>query len=147
MSVSVKDSGERRVSKTGAQRDKGMGKGRPSLILWSMIQELSKILEAGEFKYEAFNYEKGMPLSWYFDSALRHIFKHLAGYRDENHLPMGIFNLAAAIDCKRKIDAGLIPEEMDDLRIPLSNEDVEKLEAIAKLTEIDYSKLKKNEKK
>lgn len=147
MSVTIKDSGERRVTKTGAQRDKGAGKGRPSLILWPMIEELSKILEGGEFKYEAYNYEKGLPLSWFFDSIIRHIFKHLAGWRDENHLPMAIFGLGAVIDIKRRIDAGLLPKELNDLRPELSNEDVEKLIAIAKLTEMDYSKMIKPEKK
>jgi hypothetical protein len=55
------------------------------------------------------------------DSALRHLFKHLEGYRDERHEVAAAWNILALIETKNKIDKGLLPKELDDLPKEISN--------------------------
>lgn len=75
-------------------------------ILWCEIPkveipkytlELSKHFEKGAIKYGIRNWEKGIPLSSYIDSAIRHYLKHLAGEDDENHFIAFIWNIVCAI--------------------------------------------------
>jgi hypothetical protein len=79
------------------------------------IYMVARQLEEGAKKYNPRNWEKGQPLSRYIDSALRHIFKHLEGYRDERHDVAAAWNLLALIETKHKIDKGLLSKELDDL--------------------------------
>ena len=79
----TKDSGERRQFNTGAQRDVVTDKGRYDLISPIMIERLAKLLQRGAEKYNDRNWEKGMPLSVYMDSGMRHLYKFLEGHRDE----------------------------------------------------------------
>ena len=71
--------------------------------------EVAKILEAGWKKYAARNWEKGIPLSRYMDSGLRHAMKWLRGDRDEPHLAMAIWNLMCLQDTQLRIAEGLLP--------------------------------------
>ncbi len=61
------------------------------------ILELSKHFEAGAIKYGERNWEKGIPLSSYIDSAVRHYLKHLDGQEDENHFIAFVWNIICAI--------------------------------------------------
>lgn len=61
------------------------------------ILELSKHFEAGAIKYGERNWEKGIPLSSYIDSAVRHYLKHLDGQEDENHFISFVWNIICAI--------------------------------------------------
>jgi len=109
------DSGERRGFKSGAVRDVASGKGRYDLVSPIMIDRLAGLLERGAVKYNDRNWEKGMPLSVYMDSGMRHLYKFLEGNRDEDHLVAAIWNLTALLHveemCKRK----LLPKELCDL--------------------------------
>ena len=67
------DSGSREVFGTGAQRDTRIGKGRFELITPIGLKRLADLYERGAVKYNPRNWEKGMPLSRFLDSALRHI--------------------------------------------------------------------------
>jgi len=109
------DSGYRRKTKTGAQRDRAEGKGRYDLLPVAAIDRLAKQLEKGSIKYSARNWEKGMPLSWYMDSGLRHLFKHLAGMRDEDHLAAALFNISGLIWTENEVLAGRLPSNLNDL--------------------------------
>jgi hypothetical protein len=111
----VKDSGERQKFDTGSQRDTRDGKGRYDLLMCHAIYMVARQLEEGAKKYNERNWEKGQPLSRYMDSALRHLFKHLEGYRDERHEVAAAWNILALIETKNKIDKGLLPKELDDL--------------------------------
>lgn len=91
----LKDSGERRQFDSGAIRDRAAGKGRFDLIPTQLLFRLARHYEAGSIKYSDRNWEKGMPISVYIDSALRHMFKYIAGWNDEDHLAAAIWNLAA----------------------------------------------------
>ena len=53
--------------------------------------------ETGCEKYGARNWEMGIPIRTYLDSAARHLAKAISGHVDEPHLPMAMWNIACAI--------------------------------------------------
>jgi hypothetical protein len=93
----VKDSGERRQYDTGAVRDRQKGKGRFDLLPPKAIKRLAQHFENGAIKYGDRNWEKGIDVSDYVDSALRHLFAYLDGANDEDHLSAAMWNCACAI--------------------------------------------------
>lgn len=111
----LQDSGERRTYESGAQRDRAVGKGRYDLLQFYALDRIAKILEAGAIKYSERNWERGMPVSNYIDSALRHTFQYLAGLRDEDHLGQAAWNLLSAIHTEEMIAKGQLPGELFDL--------------------------------
>ncbi|MFA5154726.1 MAG: dATP/dGTP diphosphohydrolase domain-containing protein, partial [Clostridia bacterium] len=110
----VKDSGKRQEFKTGSVRDTAEGKGRYDLISPVSLARIAKHYQNGSKKYGDRNWEKGQPICRYLDSAIRHIYKHLEGHRDEDHLAAGAWNLLAAIHTEEMIERGLLPKELDD---------------------------------
>ncbi len=94
----IKDSGTRRDFPTGAKRDMAEGKGDMVSMPNAAILRLSKHYEAGAKKYGRWNYTKGIPCSSFLDSALRHIFKYLDGWDDEDHLSAAAFNILGAME-------------------------------------------------
>ena len=72
-------------------------------------------MEKGAKKYSARNWEKGMPLSRFADSAMRHLLKYIAGYDDEPHLDAAIWNVLCLAEGRERIRQGLWPAEYDDL--------------------------------
>ncbi len=111
----LKDSGERRVFGTGAQRDRGQLKGRPDLRPVHALHRLDLHMEKGAKKYAARNWELGMPLSEFYNSAARHAEKLLAGYTDEDHEAAWLWNVACFIETRERVAAGLLPAELDDM--------------------------------
>ena len=111
----VTDSGKRQEFKTGSVRDTNIGKGRYDLISPLMLQRLAKHFENGAVKYGDRNWEKGQPLSRYFDSAVRHLYKHLEGMRDEDHLAAAVWNVGAMIHTEELIERELLPKKLNDL--------------------------------
>lgn len=59
--------------------------------------ELSKHFAEGMKKYGKDNWKKGIPISSYMDSGIRHYLKVLAGWTDENHDRAFVWNLMCAI--------------------------------------------------
>lgn len=94
----IKDSGERTDFSTGAVRDMHEGKGDMVSLPNAAILRLSKHYEAGAKKYGRWNYTKGIPCSSFLDSALRHLFKYLDGWDDEDHLAAAAFNVLGAME-------------------------------------------------
>lgn len=125
ISTKIKDSGERRTTATGAVRDRAVGKGRMDLLPWFALEELAKHYENGAIKYGDNNYLKGMPLSWFIDSALRHIIKGARGQTDEPHWRAAAWNLLGFLEIKRRIELGLLPEDLDDM-MPILPEEIQK---------------------
>lgn len=115
MTHKMKDGGKRKKFKSGAMREEVSGKGRYDLISPIMLQRLAIVMERGAKKYFDHNWELGMPLHRYLDSALRHTNQYLEGKRDEDHLAQAIFNLMAAIHTEEMIRRGQLPEELNDL--------------------------------
>ena len=113
--MNFKDSGSRTEFDTGARRDCQEGKGRMDLLPFRAIMAVSKIYETGCIKYGDRNWEKGIPLSRYMDSGMRHLSKWMIGRDDEPHLDMAIWNLLGARDTIDRIKEGLLPESLNDL--------------------------------
>jgi hypothetical protein len=111
----LKDSGHRRTFETGAQRDRPTGKGRYDLISPLATRRLAVIFEKGALKYADRNWEKGMPICQFIDSAKRHLDQYLEGRRDEDHLGQAMWNLHCAVHMEEMIDRSLLPKELNDL--------------------------------
>ena len=79
------------------------------------LHRIACVFEKGALKYSERNWEKGMPLSWFVDSALRHLYQHLDGNIQEDHIAHAACNLFMFITIKMKINAGNLPEYFNDL--------------------------------
>lgn len=67
------------------------------------ILDLAKHFEAGAKKYGERNWQKGIPVRCYIDSAVRHYLKYLRGDTDEPHDRAFVWNIVCAIwTCKHK---------------------------------------------
>jgi hypothetical protein len=95
--MAILDSGARRSFDTGAVRDMAEGKGDMVSIPAEALLRLSRHYEAGAKKYNRFNFRKGIPVSSFIDSALRHIMKYECGCDDEDHLSAAAFNILGAM--------------------------------------------------
>jgi dATP/dGTP diphosphohydrolase len=100
---------------TGAVRDETLGKGRFDLLPGFAMELLAQHFQEGGAKYTDRNFERGIPLSVYMDSGLRHAFKHLRGDRDENHLTAACWNFICALHTSVMIEKALLPAELNDL--------------------------------
>jgi hypothetical protein len=88
------DSGKRKEFKGGALRDRPGGKGLYVAISPFALKRLALRCEGGQIKYgNARNWESGMPISEFFDSAVRHLFQYLEGKNDEDHLAAAAWNI------------------------------------------------------
>jgi hypothetical protein len=114
-STRIKDSGTRTEFDTGAVRDGREDKGRFDLLPPMTLFRLAKHFDAGCQKYGDRNWEKGIPLSKYFDSAFRHMQKHLMGFTDENHMTATLWNIACYIETYDRIKLGILPPHLDDM--------------------------------
>lgn len=113
--MTILDSGDRSRFSTGAVRDIQEGKGRLDLLPVDAILEVAQHFEEGCLKYGDRNWEKGIPLSRYLDSALRHTLKILRGDTDENHERAAVWNLLCYLQTKHWIKSGTLPTSLDDL--------------------------------
>lgn len=59
----------------------------------TMLLEVSKHFEEGAKKYGEYNWQKGIPVSCYIDSAVRHYLKWLRGDTDEAHDRAFVWNI------------------------------------------------------
>ena len=66
------------------------------VCLPTLMLDVAKHFENGALKYGEHNWEKGIPISRYIDSALRHLMKGLAGETDEDHAAAFIWNCMCA---------------------------------------------------
>lgn len=119
----IKDSGQRTEFETGARRDLQTGKGRFDLIPMPTFRALSIHYEKGCIKYGDRNWEKGIPIHTFLNSAMRHLAQVIDGRDDENHLIAAIWNLFCAYQTILWIQEGKLPEELYDLprKITLPN--------------------------
>lgn len=65
--------------------------------MYTAILEVAKHYEEGCNKYGERNWEKGIPIHCYLDSAVRHLLKWLRGDDDEPHDRAFIWNMLGAI--------------------------------------------------
>ena len=62
-----------------------------------MIIEVSKHFEEGAKKYGENNWQKGIPVHSFIDSAIRHLLKFKSGWNDEPHDRAFVWNIMCAI--------------------------------------------------
>jgi len=105
----IKDSGNRTEFTTGAVRDIQTGKGDMVSMPAAALMRLSKHYEAGAAKYGRFNYQKGIPISSFINSGVRHLLCYLDGQSDEDHLSAAAFNILGAMQMEER------NQEMQDL--------------------------------
>lgn len=108
----VKDSGKRQEFQTGGVRDPSEGKGRFDLIPPYPLRRLAQHYENGARKYADRNWEKGLPLGRFLDSALRHLADFMEGNRQEDHLAAAIWNLFGYLHTEREIREGRLPTDL-----------------------------------
>lgn len=73
-----------------------------------MILDASIHYEEGALKYGEYNWQKGIPVQSYIDSAIRHYLKHLRGDKDENHKRAFVWNILCCIwTVKHKEELGV----------------------------------------
>lgn len=91
---------------------------------WSdcdMLLEVSEHFEEGAKKYGENNWQKGIPVHCYINSAVRHYLKYMRGDKDEPHNRAFVWNLMCAVwTCKHK------PELNEYARVPDPEADVSK---------------------
>lgn len=118
MFKNLKDGGTRQEYATGALKEdstKTEGKGFYHLIPPMVIRELAEVYRKGAIKYGERNYEQGIPLSRYLDSAKRHLDQFHEGLIDENHLVQCIWNCVSLRFTQILIERGLLPPSLNDL--------------------------------
>jgi hypothetical protein len=104
------DTGARRNFETGAKRDVDEGKPRYDLLPVSALQRWALLLARGATKYSDRNWERGMPVSVFVASGLRHAYAYLEGDRTEDHLAAILFNFGAIVEMEELVREGLLPD-------------------------------------
>ncbi len=89
-------------------------KGRWDLLPYRTLQKVSVHFEKGAARYEARNWEKGIPLGEYLNSAMRHLWKWWLGKTDEDHLVAFVWNAMCMMDTYLRIQEGTLPESLDN---------------------------------
>lgn len=115
METKIKDSGTRSEFATGAVRDGEAHKGRYDLLPAHGVQRVARVFELGGKKYGDRNWEKGIPLHRYLDSALRHALKLAGGHHDEDHGAQAAWNLLAYLETEHRIANGVLPVALNTL--------------------------------
>ena len=63
----------------------------------TMLMEVSKHFEEGAEKYGENNWQSGLPVSCYLNSAIRHYLKYRRGDKDEDHARAFVWNIMCCI--------------------------------------------------
>ena len=123
-----KESGEKRKFDTGAEKQHAAGKGMPVLFPGDAYLEICKHFEEGGITHGARNWEKGIPLSELMNSLERHIAQEKMGLTDESHDRAIAWNAVVYLATKLRVQAGLLPSELDDLEGVYGKSEQEELE-------------------
>jgi hypothetical protein len=111
------------VYATGAQRDARTGKGAFHWMPWDAVFLVSRIYEDGNIGRSQNpnkdgndrNWENGMPISAFVQSAINHLTAYLSGDRSEPHLPQAAWNVINAIQTSIWVYMGWRPAELNTL--------------------------------
>ena len=66
-------------------------------VIPEMLLEVAKHFEQGALKYGENNWQKGLPVNCYIDSAVRHYLKYRRGDKDEPHSRAFVWNIMCCI--------------------------------------------------
>jgi Domain of unknown function (DUF5664) len=146
---------------TGASRDNRVGKGAFHWMPWDAVWLVSNIYEKGNIGRSKTgdghdrNWEHGMPILDYLQSAMNHITAHIAGDRSEAHISQAIWNLLNYLQVSIWITLGFRPKELnklpdhrhawkpgDEPANPLSPQEIEWLKFKGVLPKDEETKLK-----
>ena len=127
LAVNIRHPETSAVGQDGVKYDDG--KNRVGLIPILPLLEIGKVFSRGASKYDARNWEKGMPWSRVYDAALRHIYTWWAGERTDpemrtHHLANAITNLLFLLEYDRT------HPECDDrtlVNTPLTDDKIEEV--------------------
>lgn len=75
----------------------GVPSGSTKMNVANMFLEVSKHFEAGAEKYGEYNWQKGLPIHCYINSAVRHLLKYFRGDEDESHDRAFVWNILCCI--------------------------------------------------
>ena len=98
-----------------ATRNSREGKGRYDLISPIALRRLAIVFEDGAKGHGDRNWEQGIPLSRFMDSAMRHLLQYMQGLEDEDHLAQAEWNIHCAIHTEHQAKDGELPRELLDL--------------------------------
>ena len=116
----LQDSGDRTEQYPGgATRDRAPGKGRYDLLSPFFMEAMAKHAEKGAVKYEARNYEQGMPITTSLDSAMRHLTQFAQGDDTEDHILAVAFNAMMIWHTRYMIERGRLPTDLATGYLPL----------------------------
>ena len=105
---------------TGAVRSDKTGRGRFDLIDPFSLERLAKCYEGGcKPPYGERNWERGIPLSSFVSSLLRHLTAYMKGDRSEDHPAAIAFNVFGVMRFEELIRLGKADQSLDDLPRPL----------------------------
>lgn len=79
------------------------------------IRRVAARCQLGAEKYAEHNEKKGMPMSRFVDSSLRHIYQYLEGDRSEDHLAAAAWNLMGLMHTEDGIARGSLSPDLNDL--------------------------------
>lgn len=113
----VVDSANKTSFDGGSVRDSQEGKGRYDLIPTGPIHRLAQHYENGAIKYAPRNWEKGQPLSQYYNSAIRHLMALRDADLSEDHAAAALWNIVAIMHHIDAMIDGKLPVELDDFGI------------------------------
>jgi len=111
----MKSTGQHQSFKTGAVRDTADDKPRPELISPYFEDRLGNWLSKGAQKYEARNWEKGIPISRCIASLGRHLGAVKKGLVDEDHEAAIACNIMFIIHYQEMIKRNKMIAEIDDM--------------------------------
>lgn len=100
---------------SGAIREDKIGKGRCDLLPMCAMLRLSRHFQDSLSDHPERNWEKGIPMHSYVDSALRHLMEYADGMTDEDHLVRAAWNIMCAMWTEEKMP------EMQDIPAILAN--------------------------
>jgi len=99
---------------TGARRSASEGRGRFDLVPYEAMLSLARRYEMGAKVFGDRNWEQGQPLSRLLSSMRRHA--HQLNYCfKEDHAGAVLWNAAAFVTMVARMEAGILPKELDDI--------------------------------
>ncbi len=81
------------------------------------VYRVARVYEKGAQKYAARNWEKGINLARFVDSATRHWYQVLDLATDEDHPGQALWNVMGWVQTRYWIDAGILPKSFDDMPV------------------------------
>lgn len=109
---------------TGAIREEKTGKGRMDLLPMCALMRVARHMEDALNDHPERNWEKGLPMHSFLDSALRHLFKYMDGWDDEDHLCSAAWNILCAMWTEEKRpEMQDIPSRRPETISPLASAD------------------------